>query len=161
MENPEAPAQDVLLLAANVPIEPQPRLEDLLVVGKKFSQHEVVWAGIYPALAQVGDVIIVLVQAVQRKGVAKSDKPFIPREAIKPVLQVVIPSTLMVFLTEYIGLYFAAGLYLAVYMRWIGRNRWRTVLLLSIVVPAASYIVFDRLFLIPMPTGRLPGILPF
>lgn len=121
-------------------------------------------AGFYPFIMSLGVVIgsvIILVQAFQRKGVAQSDKPFIERKAVKPVLQVVIPSTLMVFLTEYIGLYIAAGLYLAVYMRWIGRNRWRTVLLLSIVVPAASYIVFDKLFLIPMPTGRLQGILPF
>jgi len=121
-------------------------------------------AGFYPFIMSLGVVvgsIIVLVQAFQRKGVAKSVKPFIPREAVKPVLQVVIPATLMVFLTEYIGLYLAAGLYLAVYMRWIGKNRWRTVAVLSIAVPLASYIVFDRLFLIPMPAGSLAGMLPF
>ena len=38
----------------------------------------------------------------------------------------------MVLFTEYIGLYLAAGIYLAVYMRWIGKHRWVTVLILSI-----------------------------
>jgi putative tricarboxylic transport membrane protein len=121
-------------------------------------------AGFYPFIMTLGVVvgsIIILVQAIQRKGVAKSDQPFIPREAVKPVLKVVIPATLMVFLTEYIGLYIAAALYLAVYMRWIGGHRWKTVAILSIVVPLASYVIFDRLFLIPMPTGSLAGMLPF
>lgn len=121
-------------------------------------------AGFYPFIMSLGVVVgslIILVQAFQRKGVAKSDGPFIPREAIKPVLKCVIPAALMVFLTEYIGLYIAAGLYMAIYMRWIGRHRWRTVLILSIVIPLASYIVFDKLFLIPMPEGSLLRNLPF
>jgi hypothetical protein len=93
--------------------------------------------------------------------VSGSAQPFIPRTAIVPVLKCVVPAALMVFLTEYIGLYVAAGLYLAVYMRWIGRHRWRTVLVLSIAIPLASYIVFDKFFLIPMPEGSLRSSLPF
>ncbi len=121
-------------------------------------------AGFWPFLMALGMVlgsVVILVQAVQRKGVAKSDKPFIPREAIKPVLQCAIPAAAMVVLTEFIGLYIAAGLYLAVYMRWIGRHSWVTVLILSIGIPAVSYIVFDKFFLIPMPEGRLKGLLGF
>lgn len=121
-------------------------------------------AGFWPFLMALGMVlgsVVILVQAVQRKGVAKSDKPFIPREAIKPVLQCAIPAAAMVVLTEFIGLYIAAGLYLAVYMRWIGRHSWVTVLILSIGIPMASYIVFDKFFLIPMPEGSLKGLLGF
>ncbi len=121
-------------------------------------------AGFWPFLMALGMVVgsvVILVQAVQRKGVAKSDKPFIPREGIKPVLQCAIPAAAMVVLTGFIGLYIAAGLYLAVYMRWIGRHRWTTVLALSITIPLVSYIVFDKFFLIPMPEGSLKGLLGF
>ncbi len=121
-------------------------------------------AGFYPFIMSLGVVVgsvIILVQAFQRKGVARSDRPFIPPEAIKPVLKCVVPAALMVFLTEYIGLYIAAGLYMAVYMRWIGKHRWRTVLILSITIPLASYFVFDKFFLIPMPEGSLTRMLPF
>ena len=121
-------------------------------------------AGFWPFLMALGMVVgsvVILVQAVQRKGVSQSDKPFIPREAIKPVLQCAIPAAAMVALTEFIGLYIAAGLYLAVYMRWIGRHSWVTVLILSIGIPVASYIVFDKFFLIPMPEGSLKGLLGF
>ncbi len=121
-------------------------------------------AGFYPFIMSLGVVIgslVILAQAFQRKGVSKSDQPFIPRGALQPVLKCVLPAALMVFLTEWIGLYIAAGLYLAVYMRWIGGHRWRTVLVLSIAIPAASYVLFDKVFLIPMPEGSLLRNLPF
>ena len=121
-------------------------------------------AGFYPFIMSLGVVagsVIILAQAFQRKGVSGPGQPFIPPGAIKPVLQCVVPAALMVFLTEYIGLYVAAGLYMAVYMRWIGRHRWRTVVILSIAIPLASYVVFDKLFLIPMPEGSLVRSLPF
>lgn len=121
-------------------------------------------AGFWPMIMAMGMTIgsvIVLVGAFRRKGVAKKTDPFIPPEAVKPVLKCVIPATLMVLFTEYIGLYLAAGIYLAVYMRWIGKHSWVTVLILSIIIPAASYYVFDKLFLIPMPQGSLMGWLPF
>lgn len=121
-------------------------------------------AGFYPFIMSLGAVVgsvIILAQAFQRKGVSGSGRPFIPREAIKPVLQCAVPAALMVLLTEYIGLYVAAGLYMAVYMRWIGRHRWRTAVILSILIPLASYVVFDKLFLIPMPEGSLVRRLPF
>lgn len=105
--------------------------------------------------------IYTIAQAIARKGIAKSDKPFIPKGALKPILNVIIPASLMVLLTEYIGLYISAGLYMAVYMRWIGRNRWTTVLILSISIPLITYFVFDKVFLIPMPKGSLEGIIGF
>jgi putative tricarboxylic transport membrane protein len=105
--------------------------------------------------------LTIIIQAIQRKGVAKKKEPFIRREAIKPVLQVVVPAVLMVAATQYIGLYVAAALYMGGYMRWIGKNRWKTVLPISIIVPAVTWYVFEKLFLIPMPEGSLMRFLPF
>jgi len=121
-------------------------------------------AGFFPFLMSLGVVIgclIVVSNAIRRKGVAKSTKPFIAPGALKPVLRVVLPAALMVFLTHYIGLYVAAALYMAFYMRLIGKHRWRTVLLISILLPAGFYYVFDKLFLIPMPSGTLLAKLGF
>ncbi|OGB95124.1 MAG: hypothetical protein A2Z31_01385 [candidate division NC10 bacterium RBG_16_65_8] len=121
-------------------------------------------AGFFPFLLGLGVVVgcaIVVVQAVQRKGVAKSEKPFIPPKALTPVILVVAPAALMVILTEFIGLYLAAALYLGTYMRLVGHYRWRLVLSLSILVPITTYLVFDKIFLIPMPTGMYGRLLPF
>lgn len=121
-------------------------------------------AGFFPFLMSLGVIIgclIVVANAIRRRGVAKLNKPFSPPGAIKPVLRVVLPAALMVFLTQYIGLYIAAGLYLAFYMRIIGKHRWSTVLLISILLPAGCYYVFDKLFLIPMPSGNLRAMLGY
>jgi hypothetical protein len=122
--------------------------------------------GMYPFLLglglMIGSVIVLgrTLLASFRRARAE-DKPFLPPGALKPVLCVAIPASLMVLLTEYIGLYLAAGLYLAVYMRWIGRHRWISVAAVSILLPLASYIVFDKWFLIPMPAGSLAAYLRF
>jgi hypothetical protein len=40
-------------------------------------------------------------------------------------------------------------------MRWVGRHRWLTVVLIAVVVPVAAFVVFERWFLVPMPKGPL------
>jgi hypothetical protein len=70
-----------------------------------------------------------------------------------PVLKVALPATAMVLLTQMIGLYPAAALYIAFYMRWIGRHHWLLVLAVSLCIPFGSYFLFDKWFLIPMPKG--------
>jgi hypothetical protein len=120
--------------------------------------------GLYPFLLGVGVIVgslIVLGQVLIRSRGSGPDKPFIRQGGLRPVLCVAVPAALMVFLTEFIGLYLAAGLYLALYMRWIGRHRWITVLAISILLPLTSFFVFDKWFLIPLPKGRLEGFLRF
>jgi putative tricarboxylic transport membrane protein len=70
-----------------------------------------------------------------------------------PILKVAVPAIAMVALTEMIGLYPAAALYIGFYMRWIGKHHWLLVLVVSLGVPLGSYVIFDTWFLIPMPKG--------
>jgi hypothetical protein len=120
--------------------------------------------GLYPFLLGAGLVVaglIILGQLFVKSRRAGADEPFIPPGGLRPVLCVAIPALLMVFLTEFIGLYLAAGLYLAVYMRWIGRHRWITVVAVSILLPLSGYVLFEKWFLIPLPEGSLTGRLGF
>jgi hypothetical protein len=113
-------------------------------------------AGFFPFWLALGLVIcsaaVVLEAFLNPKTAAR--RPFISREGIVPVLKVALPAFGMVALTEAIGLYPAALIYLAVYMRWIGKHRWLTTAAISILVPVASYFIFDKWFLIPMPKGQ-------
>jgi hypothetical protein len=120
--------------------------------------------GLYPFLLGLGVMVgslVVLGQVMARSRKAVPDKPFIRPGGLRPVLYVAVPAALMVLLTEFIGLYLAAGLYLAVYTRWIGKHSWITVAAVSILLPLASYFVFDKWFLIPLPKGRLEDFLRF
>ena len=80
-------------------------------------------------------------------------RPLVRRGGWVPVLQVALPAVALVALTEMIGLYLAAVLYIGFTMRCIGRHPWLLVLTLSIGIPLGSYFLFDKWFLIPMPKG--------
>ena len=112
-------------------------------------------SGFFPFWLAVGLVICsgAIVLKAFFLGSSYTDRPFVRKGGWVPVVKVAVPAFGMVALTEAIGLYPAAAIYLAVYMRWIGRHRWVTILLVSILLPVASYFLFDKWFLIPMPKG--------
>ena len=74
------------------------------------------WLGVIMILACAA----ICVQAWRRS----TDKPFVTRERLAPVLKVLWPATLMVILITPLGLYVASALYMAFYMRWVGRHGW-------------------------------------
>ncbi len=90
-----------------------------------------------------------------------SAKPFVSREQLRLVLKVLWPATGMVVLTQVIGLYVASALYLSLYMRWVGRHSWLAVIVLSISIPIATFFIFEKWFLVPMPKGPLEAWLGY
>jgi len=112
--------------------------------------------GFFPflmSLLVLGGCIIIVRQAVTGRSSVKGEKSFVPAGGWKPILTVLIPAMGMVILTEIIGLYLAAMIYLSAYIRLVGNFSWRTVLLVSIPIPLIFYWLFDKIFLIPMPMG--------
>ncbi len=87
--------------------------------------------------------------------------PFIRREAVAPVLKVLGPATAFVLLTQFIGLYVASALYMGFYMRWIGRNSWPAVFLMSVGFSVVTFLIFEKWFLVPMPKGALEAWLGY
>jgi putative tricarboxylic transport membrane protein len=88
-----------------------------------------------------------------------SEQPFVTWNRFVPVLKVLGPLAGFVVVTDPpgpwsgLGLYVAAGLYLAFYMRWVGRHDWRMVAALATSVPVLSFLIFETWFLVPMPKG--------
>jgi hypothetical protein len=120
--------------------------------------------GLYPFLLGAGMVIsglLLLGRALLAARSVALDRPFIPTGGLRPVLAVGLPAAAMVILVPFVGLYLAAGLYLAIYMRWIGRRHWAVALAAAVLLPLAGYLVFERYFLIPLPEGSLTSQLPF
>jgi putative tricarboxylic transport membrane protein len=93
-----------------------------------------------------------LVVQAWRRG---ASQPFVSRERLKPVLVVLGPALALVVLTQFVGLYVASALYMAVYMRWVGAHRWSTTGLLAIGFPLLIFVIFEKWFLVPMPKGPL------
>ncbi len=56
---------------------------------------------------------------------------------------------------QWLGLYVSAALYIAVYMRWIGRHSWLAILGCALGTTVVAFLIFERWFLVPMPKGPL------
>jgi putative tricarboxylic transport membrane protein len=72
---------------------------------------------------------------------------------IRQVLSVVIPTAIYVGSMPFIGLYVASIVFIAWFMRWLGKYRWITVLAVAFGMPIVTYFIFERWFMVPLPKG--------
>ena len=117
-------------------------------------------SGFFPfwlAVVMVAACGLILLQSIRQR----TDKPFVTRAQIRPVLAVLLPATALVAITEVAGLYVASALYIGFYMRWVGRHRWFTTAVLALGIPIVIFVIFERWFLVPMPKGPLEAWLGF
>jgi hypothetical protein len=106
----------------------------------------------YLGVALLVSAAIIVVLAALRRSDARR---FLDGRQFRSVLTVLGPAVLMVVFTQLIGLYVSGALYLATYMRWIGRHSWVLIVLVAIGVPVATFLVFEVWFLVPLPKGPL------
>jgi putative tricarboxylic transport membrane protein len=88
-------------------------------------------------------------------------RPFVTREQLRPVLTTLLPSLGFVVLVQWTGLYVATAIFLGFYMRWIGGYRWVPVIVLAVLFPVFTFLVFEKWFLVPMPKGPLEAWLGY
>lgn len=113
-------------------------------------------AGFFPFYMGLGIFICTFFIVLRAIRIYKKEGPgktLIAEGGLTQILWVLIPAIGVVLLTELIGLHLATVLYLAFYMGWVGKMHWAKVILLSILVPLVVYVLFDRVFLIPLPEG--------
>ena len=91
-------------------------------------------------------------------GVQKN-KPFVLVGQLKMVLAVLVPLALYAFAITWIGIYVSSALFIAFFMRWLGKYPWWKVAAVSIGVIAAFYAVFEIWFKVPLPKGPLESLL--
>ncbi|MEW6719424.1 MAG: tripartite tricarboxylate transporter TctB family protein [Thermodesulfobacteriota bacterium] len=108
----------------------------------------------YLAIGTVGGSAIVLFKGIKKLKEGPG-KPLIPEGGLTPILWVLIPSTVMVMIVPILGLHVAAMVYIIFYMKVVGKIEIYKCLLVGFLFPVALYVVFDRLFLIPLPGGML------
>jgi hypothetical protein len=117
----------------------------------------VFYLGAALALSSAG----VLAQAIWAADPPLYRKAFVAPGQFGSVAKVVVPATLLVVFTHWIGLYVAGALYMATYMRWIGRHSWLLIVAVSVGIPVAAFLIFEVWFLVPMPKGPLETYLGY
>jgi putative tricarboxylic transport membrane protein len=87
------------------------------------------------------------------------DRPFVEVGQLKMVLAVLLPSALYVALIGWIGIYVASALFVAFFMRWLGKYEWWKLAAVSVGNSVVFFLIFEVWFKIPLPKGPLEALL--
>lgn len=90
---------------------------------------------------------------------AQKNRAFVKWGQLKLVLSVLVPSAAFVALVGWIGIYASAVLFVALFMRWLGKYPWWTVAAVSIGHSIALFMIFEVWFLVPLPKGAVERLL--
>ena len=109
-------------------------------------------AGFFPFY--VGIAIVAASAVNLWNGLHEEDKGlFAEWGQLRQVLSVVVPTAIYVGAMPFTGLYLASMIFIAWFMRWLGKYNWLTVLAVAIGMPVVTYLIFERWFLVPLPKG--------
>jgi hypothetical protein len=118
-------------------------------------------AGFFPFYLGVAIVGASLVTIAQILLAPDRHKLFAEWKQLRLVLAVIVPAAIYVVIIPLLGIYVASALLILVFMMGIGRyNAWWSVAV-GFGLPLVTFVVFERLFLIPLPKGPLERLLGF
>jgi putative tricarboxylic transport membrane protein len=87
------------------------------------------------------------------------EKAFVGVGALKLVLSVLVPAAIYVSLIVWTGIYLASALFVAFFMRWLGKYPWWKVAGVSIGNSVVFFLIFEVWFKVPLPKGPLEALL--
>ena len=97
-----------------------------------------------------------LVVALLKKG---EDRAFVEVGQLKLVLSVLVPSFIYVALIAAMGIYVASAIFVAFFMRWLGKYPWWKVAAVSVGNSVVFFLIFELWFKVPLPKGWLERML--
>ena len=102
-------------------------------------------------------VVIIAASAINVIAAISQDprKIFADWPQLMQVLSVVIPTTVYVAVIPWAGIYVSSLFLIAVFMMWFGRYGVGMSAAISIGVTVATYLMFEKWFLVPLPKGPL------
>jgi putative tricarboxylic transport membrane protein len=110
-------------------------------------------AGFFPFY--VGIAIVVASGVNLWNGLREDKGLFAEWGQLRQVLSVVVPTAIYVGVMPFTGLYLASMVFIAWFMRWLGKYSWLTVAAVAIGMPVVTYLIFERWFLVPLPKGPI------
>lgn len=102
----------------------------------------------------IGSVINVVMAVRDR-----ASGSFVSSGQLKDVLRALVPMVLFAGLIGFLGMYLAGAIYIAFFMRWIGKYSWAKVAAVSLGTIIGFFLLFDRWFKVPLVKGPLEALL--
>jgi putative tricarboxylic transport membrane protein len=87
------------------------------------------------------------------------NRAFVEVGQLRLVLSVLVPSAVFVGLVGWLGIYVSAILYIALFMRWLGKYAWWKLAAVAFGVSITFYLIFEMWFKVPLPKGPLEALL--
>ena len=121
-------------------------------------------AGYFPFY--IGVLICVASAANLVAALAKPSRaPFVTWGQLRMVLIVMVPYAVYVVLIANpvysLGFYEASVVFIAAFMRYLGKYRWPRIALVSIGTMVAFFLMFEVWFKVPLPKGPVEALLGF
>ncbi len=112
-------------------------------------------AGYFPfyiGLILCVSAIGIFYQAVFGKG--KNTEAFVDREQLSRVLQVFIPALVYVGAIQFVGIYLASAVYIALFMVILGKFSWMKSVVAALVINVVFFMMFEVWFKVPLFKGN-------
>ena len=98
-----------------------------------------------------------LIEAARKSG----EKLFADWSQLRQVLAITIPTAVYVTVIPWVGIYVSSLFLIALFMVWLGSYRIWYAFTLSAVIMIATYMTFEKWFLVPLPKGPLESMLGY
>jgi hypothetical protein len=117
-------------------------------------------AGFFPFYVGLTILVASAVNFVHARALPLADR-FADWGQLGQVLSIVIPTAIYVAIVPWSGIYVASVLLIAYFMRRLGNYGWPLIGAVALGVPLATFVVFERWFLVPLPKGPIEAWLGF
>ena len=88
-----------------------------------------------------------------RGAVAQRTRQFVSWPRQKQVMAVLVPSAVYVLFVQFIGIYVSSVVFIALFMVWLGKYSWLKSIVVSVLVMAAMFAMFEIWFKVPLWKG--------
>ena len=122
-------------------------------------------AGYFPFYIGLIICIASIANAINAFGSSKGAKPFVMWGQLRMVLAVMVPSVVYVALIANplysLGIYEASVIFIAFFMRLLGKYSWPKIAAVSIGVMVVFFLMFEVWFKVPLPKGPIEALIGF
>jgi putative tricarboxylic transport membrane protein len=91
-------------------------------------------------------------------GKSRNHEVFVSWDRFRLVLLVLLPTGVYVLLIQFLGIYVASALFIAGFMRILGKIGWTKTVLVSVCVTVLLFWMFEVQFMVPLPKGPLEAL---
>ena len=121
-------------------------------------------AGYFPFY--IGTLICIASAVNLYQAIVKGDRePFVKWGQLKMILVVMLPCVVYVALIvnpwKSLGIYVASALFIAFFMRYLGKYGWAKIAAVSVGTMAVFFLMFEVWFKVPLPKGPLEAAFGF